>query len=99
MPEFDKDLRSIQEARTLVYQAFDAWKTWSHATQEQVDRVCAAMAEAALGAADTLGIQAHEETGYGVSEHKRLKNQFAAKNVWESIKDIKTVGVINHDVE
>jgi acetaldehyde dehydrogenase (acetylating) len=40
---------------------------------------------------------AHEETGYGVPAHKRLKNEFAARNVWESIRDIKTTGVIGHD--
>ncbi|HEY9121614.1 MAG TPA: aldehyde dehydrogenase family protein [Brevefilum sp.] len=97
MPEFDKDLRSIQEARDLVSNAFKAWKTWSKASQAQVDKVCEAMAAVAYNNAGALGIQAHKETGYGVPEHKRLKNEFASKNVWESIKDIKTVGVINHD--
>ncbi len=99
MPAIDKDLQSIQEARDLSGQAFAAWKEWSTATQEQVDRVCAAMATAALDASERLGILAHEETGYGVPEHKRLKNEFASKNVWESIKDLKTVGVIRHDVD
>ncbi len=99
MPAFDKDLQSIQEARDLSTQAFTAWKQWSTATQEQVDRVCAAMATAALDASERLGIMAHEETGYGVPEHKRLKNEFASKNVWESIKDLKTVGLIRHDVD
>ncbi len=99
MPEYDKDLRSIQEARDLATKAFAAWKQWSGASQEQVDRVCAAMADVAYNNAGALGIQAYEETGFGVPEHKRLKNEFASKNVWESIKDIKTVGVINHNAE
>lgn len=93
----DKDLASMQEARELVNNAFAAWKVWSKASQEQVDRVCAAMAEAAFGAAERLGRMAHEETGYGVPAHKKLKNEFATRVVWESIKDIKTVGVIRHD--
>lgn len=93
----DKDLASVQEARDLVNQAYIAWQSWSKASQEQVDRVCAAMAEAAYAAADRLGRMAHEETGYGVPAHKRLKNEFAARNVWQSIKDIKTVGVIRRD--
>jgi acetaldehyde dehydrogenase (acetylating) len=97
MPEFDKDLLSIQEARDLARRAFEAWKLWSTASQEQVDRVCAAMAAAALTASERLGVQAHEETGYGVAEHKHLKNIFASKNVWESIKDLKTVGIVGHD--
>ena len=93
----DKDLVSIQEARDSAALAYDAWKIWSKASQEEVDRVCAAMSEAAFAAADRLGRLAHEETGYGNPAHKRLKNEFAAKMVWESIRDIKTVGVVNHD--
>ena len=99
MTEFDTDLRSIQEARELAKRAFEAWKLWSKASQEQVDQVCAAMSAAAYTAAERLAIQAHEETGYGVPEHKHLKNIFASKNVWESIKDLKTVGVVGHDPE
>ncbi len=99
MQTFDRDLQSIQEARDLAAKAFEAWKIWATVSQEHVDRVCAAMAEAALAASERLGIQAHEETGFGVSEHKRMKNEFAARNVWESIKDLKTVGVIGQDVE
>lgn len=93
----DKDLASIQEARELVNAAYSAWQSWSKASQEQVDRVCAAMAEAAFAAAERLGRLAYEETGYGVPAHKKLKNEFASRNVWESIKDIKTVGVIGGD--
>ncbi len=93
----DKDLLSMQEARSLANQAYDAFKIWSKASQEQVDLVCEKMAKAAFEAAESLGLLAHEETGFGVAEHKRLKNEFAARNVWESIKDIKTVGIINHD--
>ena len=97
MSELDGDLRSIQEARDLASLAFEAWKVWSTASQEQVDRVCAAMSAAALSASERLGILAHQETGYGIPEHKHLKNTFAAKNVWESIKDLKSVGIIGHD--
>ncbi|PKN97731.1 MAG: acetaldehyde dehydrogenase [Chloroflexi bacterium HGW-Chloroflexi-4] len=99
MTDIDKDLLSIQEARDLTAQAYEAWKVWSHATQEQVDKVCAAMAEAAYAASERLGRLAHEETGYGVAAHKQLKNEFAARGVWQSIKDVRTVGVIRVDVE
>jgi acetaldehyde dehydrogenase (acetylating) len=97
MTELDRDLLSIQEARTLAVEAFKAWQTWAKATQEEVDRVCTAMAQAAFDAAERLGRMAYEETGYGVPEHKKLKNEFAARNVWESIRDIKTVGVVAVD--
>ncbi len=93
----DKDLASIQEARDLVAAAHAAWETWRHASQEQVDRVCAAMAEAGFQASERLGRMAQEETGYGVALHKKLKNEFGSRAVWESIRDLKTVGVIRHD--
>ncbi len=93
----DKDLSSVQEARDLVNAAYEAWKIWSKATQEQVDRVCAAMAEAGYQASERVGRLAQEETGYGVALHKKLKNEFGSRRVWESIRDLKTVGVIRHD--
>jgi acetaldehyde dehydrogenase (acetylating) len=97
MGAMDKDLASIQEARDLVVAAHEAWKSWSRASQEQVDRVCAAMAEAGYQASERLGRLAQEETGYGVALHKKLKNEFGSRTVWESIRDVKTVGVIRQD--
>ena len=97
MAEFDKDLLSIQQARSMVEAAYKAQAIWAKASQEQVDRVCEAMAKAAFAAAERLGRMASEETGYGVPEHKKLKNEFASMRVWESIKNIKTVGVVRHD--
>src|SRR5512138_2407262 len=93
----DKDLSSIQEARDRVAAAYEAWQTWSRASQQDVDRVCAAMAEAGYQASERLGRLAVEETGYGVPAHKKLKNEFGSRAVWESICDVKTVGVIRHD--
>src|SRR5512146_1240173 len=93
----DKDLASIQEARDKVQAAHAAWQTWGRASQEDVDRVCAAMADAAYRASERLGRLAQEETGYGVAAHKKLKNEFGSRMVWESIRDLKTVGVIRHD--
>lgn len=93
----DKDLASIQEARDLAAAAHAAWQTWSHVSQQEVDRVCAAMAEAGYQASERLGRLAQEETGYGVAAHKKLKNEFGSRAVWESIRDVKTVGVIRND--
>jgi acetaldehyde dehydrogenase (acetylating) len=98
MPDsLDKDLLSIQEARDLVIAAHEAQQQWAKASQERVDQVCQAMAEAAYHASERLGRLACEETGFGVPAHKKLKNEFGSRTVWESIKNIKTVGVINHD--
>jgi acetaldehyde dehydrogenase (acetylating) len=93
----DQDLLSIQEARDLAVKARDAQRIWAKASQEEIDRVCEAMADAAFRASERLGRMASDETGYGVPLHKKLKNEFGSRNVWESIRDIKTVGVIRHD--
>src|SRR5262245_35398649 len=97
MADFDNDLQSIQEARTLATEARDAQRKFMHATQAEVDRICAAMAQAAADASVTLGKMASEETGYGVPEHKTLKNLLSSQLLWEAIKDIPTVGVIRSD--
>jgi acetaldehyde dehydrogenase (acetylating) len=93
----DKDIASLQEARDLANAARQAQLIWAKESQEHVDRACAAMAEAAYQSAERLGRMACEETGYGVPLHKKLKNEFSSRNVWESIRDVKTVGVIHHD--
>jgi acetaldehyde dehydrogenase (acetylating) len=93
----DKDLASVQESRDLVNAAHEAWKSWSKASQQDVDRVCASMSAAGVQAAERLGRLAQEETGYGVAAHKKIKNEFGSRVVWESIRDLKTVGVIRHD--
>ena len=53
MTDFDNDLQSIQEARTLATQARDAQRKFMRATQAEVDRICAAMAQAAADAAQS----------------------------------------------
>ena len=97
MPPTDKELQSIEEARLMVERAYSAQKIWGTATQQQVDRVCEAMAQAAFLGAERLGRLAAEETKFGVPEHKKLKNEFASQHVWERIKDIKTVGFVRKD--
>ncbi|NUQ38201.1 MAG: aldehyde dehydrogenase family protein [Caldilineales bacterium] len=98
MPEdYDLDLKSIQEARRLAVACREAQRQFANADQATVDRICAAMTEAAFANAERLGRMAQEETSYGVALHKRVKNEFASRTVWDSIKDVKTVGVIRRD--
>jgi len=95
----DRDLESIQQARLLVEQAYQAHTQLSQFSQDQVDSLVAHMAEAALGAAEKLARMAVEETGFGNYEDKILKNKFGAQFVHEAIKDLKTVGIIHEDPE
>ncbi len=97
MAELDTDLKSIQEVRNLAVQARAAQRQFFSATQEQVDRICAAMAEAACANALPLAQLAVQETTYGRVDHKVIKNQFGSRMVWDSLKDVKTVGVIRRD--
>ena len=95
--EYDSDLRSVQEARRLAVACQAAQREFATASQAEVDRICAAMADAVYRDATRLGQLAHKETGYGVAAHKRIKVEFASKTVWESIRDIPTVGVLRRD--
>ena len=94
---YDTDLRSMQEARRLAIAAREAQREFAHASQDTVDRIVEAMAEAAFAAAEHLGRLAHDETGFGVPLHKKIKNEFASRKVWESIKDVRTVGILDFD--
>jgi acetaldehyde dehydrogenase (acetylating) len=90
----DKDLLSIQETRDLVSKAKNAQKEYKTYTQEQVDKIVLAMVEAGAKNAEKLAKLAVDESGIGKFEDKITKNIFATKILWESIKNLKTVGVI-----
>src|SRR5688500_14424716 len=90
----DRDLTSIQEARSLVRRAKEAAAILAELSQEQIDAIVDAMAAAVTPQAEALARLAHEETGYGVVADKVQKNLFASETVYRFIKPIKTVGVV-----
>jgi acetaldehyde dehydrogenase (acetylating) len=96
----DKDLISVQQARDLVEAAHRAQTEVARFDQAQIDHICAAMAQAALRESARLAALAVEETGYGVPADKQEKNRFAAEDVWNYFKGLRTVGVVsdNQDV-
>jgi acetaldehyde dehydrogenase (acetylating) len=91
----DKDLVSVQQARDLVEAAHRAQVELARFDQAKIDRICEAMARAALRDAARLGAMAVEETGYGIPSDKETKNRFAAEDVWNYFKGLRTVGVIS----
>ncbi len=93
----DKDLIAQQQARDAVESAHLAFKTVAKFDQAKIDRICEAMAKVALRESMRLGEMASEETGYGIAEDKREKNRFAAEDVWNYFRDLKTVGVVKDD--
>jgi acetaldehyde dehydrogenase (acetylating) len=90
----DRDLESVQQARDLVAAAHEAQKRLATFDQARIDRICEAMATAALAEAERLGQLAHEETGFGIPEDKAIKNRFAAGDVHEFFKSLRTVGIV-----
>src|SRR5690242_18839156 len=94
-PQTDKDLASIAEARALARSARQAQPVLAEFTQEQIDAIVTAMAEAVTPHAEALARLAVEETGYGVVADKVQKNLFASRRVYEFISAMKTVGVVN----
>lgn len=91
----DKDLVSVQQARDLVEAAHRAQVELARFDQGKIDRICEAMAKAALQAAQRLGAMAVEETGFGVAADKAEKNRFASEDVWNYFKNLRTVGIIS----
>jgi acetaldehyde dehydrogenase (acetylating) len=91
----DKDLVSVQQARDLVEAAHRAQVQLARFEQAKVDAICEAMARAALKDAARLGALAVEETGFGVADDKREKNRFAAEDVWNAFRNLRTVGVVS----
>ena len=91
----DTDLIAQQEARDAVESAARAFRSVSKFDQAKIDTICEAMANAALAESARLGLLAHEETGFGKAEDKREKNRFAAEDVWNYFRGLKTVGVVS----
>src|SRR5262252_1129814 len=95
----DKDLSSIQEARSLVHSAYDAWKKFEDFAEDAVERILLEISKTAIAHAEPLARLAVEETSYGTVEHKTLKNLFCADDVYRAIRPMKTVGIVREDKE
>lgn len=99
MENFDHDLRSIQEVRDLARLGKVATDQIATYTEAQIDKILVNMVRVAKENAVSLAKLAVEETGFGKVEDKTYKNHMASVLLYESIKDMKTIGVIREDVE
>ncbi len=97
----EKVLDQVQETTVMIHELVEkaqkALKTFETFNQEQIDHIVHEMALAGLDQHMPLAKMAVEETGRGVYEDKIIKNIFATEYIWHSIKNDKTVGVINED--
>ena len=83
----------------FVDRAADAAREFRKLDQEQVDAIVEAMVRAGLRAAAELASVAIEETGFGVFEDKVVKNYVSTEFLHDYLRDKKSVGVIDEDVE
>ena len=95
--EFDKDLSARQEARELCRKAEKAQKILGRMSQAQMDKICQSICQHFSAAAEKLAKMAVEETGFGNTADKTIKNRFASESVWEAIGSMKTVGILEED--
>ena len=92
--ELDKDLAARQEARELCRRAEEAQRELAKMPQEKLDTIVEAMAAAFSAAAVELAEMAVQETGFGNSADKVIKNRFASETVAKRIRGMKCVGVL-----
>jgi acyl-CoA reductase-like NAD-dependent aldehyde dehydrogenase len=84
----------VQTIDELVAKARKAADIMKGLTQEQVDKITAAMDVASVANEVKLAEMAVAETGIGRADHKAIKNHLGAHVVYEYFKDKKSVGVI-----
>ncbi|MDQ3070924.1 MAG: aldehyde dehydrogenase family protein [Acidobacteriota bacterium] len=94
----DRDLRSVQDARTLARRAKDSASRLAELSQAQIDAIVDAVAAAATAQAEPFARMAVDETGYGNVADKIQKNLFASDKIYRFIRPMKTVGIVaRHD--
>ena len=97
--ELDRDLASIQEVRNLTATARKAQAELAQLDQRAIDEIVLRMTQAAEKNAETLARMAVEDTGFGVVKDKTVKNLFASRTVYESIRDVRSIGIIGENKE
>lgn len=85
------------EIDTLVARGLRALDEYAGFDQETIDYIVKKAAVAALDQHGQLAQAAVAETGRGVFEDKAVKNIFACEHVTNSMKYLRTVGVISSD--
>ncbi|MFJ9370061.1 bifunctional acetaldehyde-CoA/alcohol dehydrogenase [Nocardia sp. NPDC101769] len=95
----DRGPARFAEVDAMVDTASAAARAFRELDQQQVDAIVEAMARAGIRAAAELARVAIEETGFGVFEDKVVKNYVATEFLYDYLRDKKSVGVIEEDVE
>ncbi|WP_407932816.1 aldehyde dehydrogenase family protein [Granulicatella seriolae] len=84
---------------SLVEKARTALQVLEGYSQEQVDDLCKAVGQSIAKEAELLAKEAIEETDMGKYEDKIQKNLGIGAGIWSTMKNQKSVGIIERDTE
>ena len=90
-------LNTSTEVEDLVSKGMEALEQYQAFDQETIDYIVAKASVAALDRHGELAKHAVEDTGRGIFEDKATKNLFACEHVVNSMRKMKTVGIIDED--
>ena len=97
MANENKTVEDVESFKEMFEKVKKAQLEFSKFSQEQVDKIFLAAAQAANRARIPLAKLAVEETGMGVVEDKVIKNHYASEYIYNKYKNEKTCGVVEED--
>ena len=90
-------VNTTETLQELIERVREAQKTFATFTQEQVDKIFFEASKIANMHRISLAKLAVEETGMGVVEDKVIKNHYAAEYIYNTYKDVQTVGIVEEN--
>ena len=85
------NITTVKELAVKIAEMRKAQQIFSSYSQAQVDKICHAVATAAIQARISLAKLAVQETQMGILEDKILKNHIAAEFVYHKYRNLKLV--------
>ena len=92
--ELEKLQNYLNDKMKKAHKALEALEPY---TQEQIDRIVKICAKTVFDNAEELAKDAVDETDMGLYEDKIAKNRNKAKLIWWSLRDKKSVGIIERE--
>ncbi|UUV18168.1 aldehyde dehydrogenase family protein [Fusobacteria bacterium ZRK30] len=83
----------------MIQKAKVAQRELATYSQEELDAIVKTIGKTVYNNAEELARMAVDETRMGVYEDKVGKNKGKSKNIWHNLKDKKSVGIIERDLE
>ena len=99
LTEEEKKQNAQKLVDDIIAKSEAAFEQLRYYSQEQVDKICQAMALAAEVHQLDFAMDGAEDTGRGVAEDKAIKNIYASEYIWNNIRHDKTVGIIEDNDE